>query len=138
MRLGFFAGTLASILDCSTQNGKRFALRNKAAPAKASEIRALCLPGCRAQPPPLLVVIVLGGILGGLFSAIEASAIAAAYCLFLGMVVYREMADSRIFRASCYAARSPNGSYRRSIIDISRGALDVVHGLPPTGAERRN
>ena len=52
MRLGFFAGTLASILDCSTQNGKRFALRNKAAPAKASEIRALCLPGCRAQPPP--------------------------------------------------------------------------------------
>ncbi|MDP1581669.1 MAG: TRAP transporter large permease [Candidatus Didemnitutus sp.] len=44
-----------------------------------------------ALPSLLLVVIVLGGILGGLFSATEASAIAVAYCLILAMVAYREV-----------------------------------------------
>lgn len=44
-----------------------------------------------AVPGLCLVAIVLGGILGGVFSATEASAIAVAYCLFLGMIVYREI-----------------------------------------------
>ena len=39
----------------------------------------------------LLVVIVLGGILGGVFTATEAAAVAVVYSLFLGMVVYREI-----------------------------------------------
>ena len=54
----------------------------------------------RIEPPPLLrsmaaavpslflVVIVLGGILGGIFSATEASAIAVAYALLLGVGVF--------------------------------------------------
>jgi tripartite ATP-independent transporter DctM subunit len=37
------------------------------------------------------VIIVLGGILGGVFSATEASAIAVAYALLLGVVVHREI-----------------------------------------------
>jgi tripartite ATP-independent transporter DctM subunit len=45
----------------------------------------------RAVPSLLLVVVVLGGILGGLFSATEASAIAVAYCLVLGLFFYREV-----------------------------------------------
>ncbi|HUG12118.1 MAG TPA: TRAP transporter large permease, partial [Opitutaceae bacterium] len=44
-----------------------------------------------ALPSLLLVIVVLGGILGGLFSATEASAIAVAYCLLLGMIFYREV-----------------------------------------------
>jgi tripartite ATP-independent transporter DctM subunit len=55
------------------------------------------------QPPPLLpalaaalpsvvlVLIVLGGILGGIFSATEASSIAVAYALLLGVALYREI-----------------------------------------------
>jgi tripartite ATP-independent transporter DctM subunit len=39
----------------------------------------------------LLVVIVLGGILGGVFTATEAAAIAVVYALLLGMAVYREV-----------------------------------------------
>ena len=58
----------------------------------------------RIEPPPLLpalgaalpslmlVVIVLGGILGGVFSATEASAIAVAYALFVGAGLHREIA----------------------------------------------
>lgn len=42
-----------------------------------------------ALPSLLLVGIVLGGILGGVFSATEASAIAVAYCLVLGLFFYR-------------------------------------------------
>src|SRR5688572_28944561 len=44
-----------------------------------------------ALPSMLLIVIVLGGILGGVFSATEASAIAVAYALLLGVGVYREV-----------------------------------------------
>ena len=44
-----------------------------------------------AVPSLLLVVIVLGGILGGIFSATEASAISVAYCLILGMFFYRQI-----------------------------------------------
>jgi len=42
-------------------------------------------------PSLLLIVVVLGGILGGIFSATEASAIAVAYCLILGVCFYREV-----------------------------------------------
>lgn len=45
-----------------------------------------------ALPSALLIVIVLGGILGGVFSATEASAIAVAYALLLGVAIYREIA----------------------------------------------
>ena len=45
----------------------------------------------RAVLSLLLVVIVLGGILTGVFSATEASAIAVAYAFLLGTLVYREI-----------------------------------------------
>ncbi|MFW6353870.1 MAG: TRAP transporter large permease [Verrucomicrobiota bacterium] len=47
--------------------------------------------GLHAIPSMLLIIIVLGGILGGIFSATEASAIAVAYALLLTMGIYREV-----------------------------------------------
>lgn len=44
-----------------------------------------------ALPSALLVIIVLGGILSGIFSATEASAIAVAYALILAIIIYREV-----------------------------------------------
>jgi tripartite ATP-independent transporter DctM subunit len=44
-----------------------------------------------ALPSVLLVVITIGGILAGVFSATEASAIAVAYAFVLGVLVYREI-----------------------------------------------
>jgi tripartite ATP-independent transporter DctM subunit len=44
-----------------------------------------------ALPSMLLIIIVLGGILGGIFSATEASAVAVAYALILGVGLYREI-----------------------------------------------
>ena len=45
----------------------------------------------RALPALLLIVIVIGGILRGIFTATEASAIAVVYAFILSVVVYREV-----------------------------------------------
>jgi len=50
-----------------------------------------CLRFLRAIPAMLLVVIVLGGILGGIFTATEASAIAVVYSFVLSVFFYREV-----------------------------------------------
>tara|TARA_R100000093_G_C1928677_1_gene68012 strand:- start:309 stop:1151 length:843 start_codon:yes stop_codon:yes gene_type:complete len=42
-----------------------------------------------ALPSLLLIIVVVVGIVGGVFTAIEASAVAVAYTAFLTMVVYR-------------------------------------------------
>jgi tripartite ATP-independent transporter DctM subunit len=44
-----------------------------------------------ALPSLLLVVIVIGGIIAGVFTATEASAVAVVYALFLSVVLYREV-----------------------------------------------
>lgn len=44
-----------------------------------------------ALPPLFLVILVLGGILAGYFTATEASAVAVVYALFLSVVVYKEV-----------------------------------------------
>ncbi len=44
-----------------------------------------------ALPPLFMVVLVLGGILGGFFTATEASAIAVLYAFILSVFIYREV-----------------------------------------------
>lgn len=44
-----------------------------------------------AIPPLFLIVLVLGGILSGIFTATEASAIAVLYAFFLSVFVYKEV-----------------------------------------------
>lgn len=45
----------------------------------------------KAIPALFMVVIILGGILGGVFTPTEASAVAVVYGLFVSMVVYRDL-----------------------------------------------
>ena len=49
-----------------------------------------------ALPSLLLVIIVMGGILGGVFTATEASAIAVVYTFILSVFVYREVKWSEL------------------------------------------
>ena len=49
-----------------------------------------------AGPALLAPLIILGGILGGVFTATEAAAVAVLYAFFLGMVVYRELSLSKL------------------------------------------
>lgn len=41
--------------------------------------------------PLSLIFVIMGGIIGGVFTATEASAVAVVYTLFLALVVYREI-----------------------------------------------
>ena len=52
-----------------------------------------------AFPALLMPVIILGGILGGIFTPTEASAMAVAYGIFAGMVLYRSLSLRALYRA---------------------------------------
>jgi C4-dicarboxylate transporter DctM subunit len=55
------------------------------------EAGGLWRSGREALPALLMPVIVVGGILGGVFTPTEAAAVAVFYSLFLGRAVYREL-----------------------------------------------
>ena len=59
-----------------------------------------------AVPSMFLMVIVLGGILGGVFSATEASAVAVLYAFFIGSVVHREVKLSDVPRILLKSAKT--------------------------------
>ncbi len=60
----------------------------------------------RAIPSLLLIVIVMGGILSGVFSATEASAVAVFYALLLGMAWYREIGPRDLPRIILKSAKT--------------------------------
>lgn len=59
-----------------------------------------------SAPSLFLIFIVIGGILGGVFSATEASAVAVLYALILGVVAYREIRVSDLPRIFLKAAKT--------------------------------
>jgi tripartite ATP-independent transporter DctM subunit len=68
----------------------------------------------------LLVLIVIGGILGGVFSATEASAVAVLYALILGVVVYREVKITNLPRIFLKASKTT------SVVMILVGASQAM------------
>jgi C4-dicarboxylate transporter DctM subunit len=57
-----------------------------------------------AVPALLLPVIILGGIMGGVFTPTEAAAVAVVYVLLVGALVYRELTPQSIYAALKEAA----------------------------------
>ena len=68
-----------------------FALRHKYEREERSSFMQIMKSFGRALLTLLLIVIVIGGILGGIFTATEAAAIAVLYSFLLSVVVYREI-----------------------------------------------
>ncbi|PLW68596.1 TRAP transporter large permease [Pseudohalioglobus lutimaris] len=60
----------------------------KGQPHSPMEVLRACLD---ALPSLLLIVLIIGGIVGGIFTATEAGAIAVLYAFFLAVIVYREV-----------------------------------------------
>jgi len=60
----------------------------------------------RAIPSLLLVAMVLGGILGGVFTATEASAVAVLWAFLLSVVFYREIAPGQLPEVLLRSART--------------------------------
>lgn len=58
---------------------------------EAAGTSSLSLDAWRALPALAMPVVILGGILAGVFTATEAAAVAVGYSLLVGMVLYREL-----------------------------------------------
>lgn len=70
------------------------------------EMRALPATTLRALPALLMPVILLGGIYGGVTTPTEAAAVAAAYALFISIVLYRDVSARQLYGAVLASARS--------------------------------
>lgn len=68
-----------------------FAYRNKYAVGERSGLKEIFFKFLDAIPSLILLVIVIGGIIAGVFTATEASAVAVLYTLLLSMVFYRQV-----------------------------------------------
>ena len=75
------------------------AWRNNLPTQPRSSLRNLGLAFIKALPALLVPVILVGGILGGVFTPTEASAVAAIYTVFVATVVYRELDFAGLYRA---------------------------------------
>ncbi|MCZ6674452.1 MAG: TRAP transporter large permease [Verrucomicrobia bacterium] len=73
---------------------------------ESASLKQVAVSFAQAFPSLLLVLIVIGGILGGIFSATEASAVAVAYALLLGVVIYREVKIQDLPRILLKAAKT--------------------------------
>ncbi len=89
----FMAGVLPGILSGLFIMGVCgwFALRNRYVREARSSVRDIAIAFKRAFLSLFLIVIVIGGILAGIFTATEAAAIAVVYAFLLSVVVYREI-----------------------------------------------
>lgn len=93
----FMAGILPGILvgACIMITAAVLSIRHgygKAVPGADAEPRLHPLLVCwRAVPSLLMMVLIIGGILRGVFTATEAAAIAVAYAFLLCVVIYREI-----------------------------------------------
>lgn len=68
-----------------------YALRNGLPRETASSLKEIGKTFFDALPSMFLLILVMGGIIGGIFTATEASAIAVVYTLILSMIIYKEV-----------------------------------------------
>ena len=71
-----------------------YARIHKYPPSKRVPLREVLARGAGALPSLMLIFVVIGGILAGLFTATEAGAIAVVYAFVLSTLVYREVSFS--------------------------------------------
>ena len=89
----FLSGVVPGLLIGLSQMGYTLFVAHRCGyPRKQRRpLRAMGREFVRAIPPLILPLIILGGIIGGIFTATEAAAIAVVYGLLLMMVVYRSI-----------------------------------------------
>ena len=82
---GILIGLFIMLVCCG------FAFSKKYAREERSSIRQILIGFKRAFLSLFLIVIVIGGILAGIFTATEAAAIAVVYAFLLTVIIYREI-----------------------------------------------
>jgi C4-dicarboxylate transporter DctM subunit len=84
----------------------RFAKKNKYPAESKPTFKEFLISFKQALLTLFLPVIIMGGILGGIFTPTEAGVVAVVYALIIGMVVYREISIKDLFKIFLKAANS--------------------------------
>lgn len=92
----FMAGVVPGLLVGLAIMAASFVYNRRAGAQQRLDPPPLLPALASALPSLLLIVIALGGILAGVFSATEASAIAVAYALLVGVLLHREIPLRRL------------------------------------------
>ncbi len=85
---GYLPGILVGLMLMLVSAG--FAIRNKYPISDRVPLKEIVGKFTAALPSLFLIVVVIGGIIGGIFTATEAAAVAVLYALVLGFI-YREV-----------------------------------------------
>jgi tripartite ATP-independent transporter DctM subunit len=67
---------------------------------------AVIRSGAAAIPGLLVIVIIIVGILKGIFTATEAASVAVVYAMFLGIFFYRSLGPSQLVKAAAKAVKT--------------------------------
>lgn len=96
----FLAGVLPGVLIALSLMGAVLAYaRARGYPVYArASVQELMRAVARSTLPMMMPAIIVGGIIGGLFTPTEASVVAVLYALLLGMAVYRALPPSEVAR----------------------------------------
>lgn len=103
----FLAGVIPGILIAASQMFAVYvyAKSNHYEVTPRSNLQELFVALIQAIPPLMTPVIIVGGIVGGVFTPTEASAVAVVYSLLLGAIGYRTLNLSKIIQAFYDAGR---------------------------------
>ncbi|MBP1154131.1 MULTISPECIES: TRAP transporter large permease subunit [unclassified Paenibacillus] len=80
--------------------------KKKFEPVPRKPLKEVLQAGVRAIWALLLPVIIIIGMRGGVFTPTEAAVVAVFYALFVGMVVYRELKISHLYKLFASAAKT--------------------------------
>ena len=103
----FLAGVVPGFLIAASQMLAVYiyAKSNNYETTQRSNLKELIVALIQAIPPLMTPVIIVGGIVGGVFTPTEASAVAVVYSLLLGVIGYRTLNLSKVVKAFYEAGR---------------------------------
>ena len=103
----FLAGVVPGVLIAASQMLAVYiyAKSNNYETTQRSNLKELFVALIQAIPPLMTPVIIVGGIVGGVFTPTEASAVAVVYSLSLGVIGYRTLNLSKVVKAFYEAGR---------------------------------
>ena len=103
----FLAGVVPGVLIAASQMLAVYiyAKSNNYETTQRSNLKELIVALIQAIPPLMTPVIIVGGIVGGVFTPTEASAVAVVYSLLLGVIGYRTLDLSKVVKAFYEAGR---------------------------------
>lgn len=96
----------------------------------AQSIRKLPAAVISAFPALLMPVIILGGIYGGIMTPTESAAVAAAYAIPVGFLIYRGLTGGRVIKAATNSATAVGSIMVMILFGLMLSQQFVFGGLP--------